>query len=493
MSNKALSKTKGLLGRNRIRFSIVYKLNLQLWLRLLLIFLTLDIILAAAFFVTVVIYGEQMAAEVTAEIINIESVDAAVESWPDIYGIQIDTLLDGPRGFTVPVYFRDYLPQQTAQAARRLIFSGEEAGTGFLKQLKQLTYRVEFAQPYPGYGLSVNLRPLVDIFYKIMLTMLIIQSVILIQSIFTQARTIRGTLKPITELADKAHSLNVERGPFTPEEMQALAGKLDGINAARLDTRIELGATQDELKNLAVAINGMLDRINEAYRSQARFVSDASHELRTPIAAIQGYANLLDRWGKYDEKALQESIDAIKEEAANMKELIEQLLFLARGDNHRMHLEFEQFDLAEIAEAVIKETEMISQSHDITAELNSVLVVADMGLIKQALRILVDNAVKYTPVGGKIVISVDEKQGNACLTVQDDGIGIPAEAVPYIFDRFYRADESRARKTGGTGLGLSIARWIAQRHGGYMEVLSREEIGTRIGIIIPALKEQEEL
>lgn len=493
MIDKAVAKTKGSIGRNRIRFSIVYKLNLQLWLRLLAIFLTLDIILAAAFFVTMVVYGEQMVSKVAPKIINVESVDATTESWLDVYGIQIDTLLDGPRGFTVPAYFRDYLPKQTAQAARRLKFLSEETETGFLSRFKQLTYRVEFAEPYPGYGFSVSLKSLVDIFYKIVLTMLILQSLVLIQSIFTQARTIRGTLKPITELANKARSLNVERGPFTPEEMQSLAGKLDGITAARLDTRIELGTTQDELKNLAVAINGMLDRINEAYRSQARFVSDASHELRTPIAAIQGYANLLDRWGKHDEKALQESIDAIKEEAANMKELIEQLLFLARGDNHRMHLEFEKFDLAELAEAVIKETEMISKSHEISAELDSVFVMADMGLIKQALRILVDNAVKYTPVGGKIVIAVGKSEGNACLTVQDDGIGIPAEAVPYIFERFYRADESRARKTGGTGLGLSIAKWIAQRHGGYMEVLSREEIGTRIGIIIPALKEQEEL
>ena len=133
-----------------------------------------------------------------------------------------------------------------------------------------------------------------------------------------------------------------------------------------------------------------------------------------------------------------------------------------------MHVEFVNFDLAQLAETVIKK--VISDSHILTSQLQSVTVLADQGLIKQAIRILVDNGVKYTPVGGRIGISVSLKDENACLTVQDEGIGIPAEAVPYIFERFYRADESRTRKTGGTGLGLSIAKWIAQRHGGYMEV-----------------------
>ena len=99
---------------------------------------------------------------------------------------------------------------------------------------------------------------------------------------------------------------------------------------------------------------------------------------------------------------------------------------------------------------------------------------------------MIDNAMKYTPSGKQITISVSNTDGLACFTVQDEGIGIPSEAVPQIFDRFYRADESRARATGGTGLGLSIAKWIAERHGGHMEVLSREDIGTRISILLPA-------
>jgi len=233
----------------------------------------------------------------------------------------------------------------------------------------------------------------------------------------------------------------------------------------------------------------MLDRINESYKAQARFVSDASHELRSPIAAIQGYANLLDRWGKHDEQALQESIDAIKEEAANMKELVEQLLFLAKGDSHAMPLHEELINLSDVAEAVVKETQMIDDRHVLESRLTPVHAKADPGLIKQALRILVDNAIKYTPSGGRIVVSVKRSADMAWLTVQDDGIGIPPEAVPRIFDRFYRADDSRARATGGTGLGLSIAKWIVERHGGRIEVLSRQDIGTRISIVIPAAEQ----
>ena len=116
---------------------------------------------------------------------------------------------------------------------------------------------------------------------------------------------------------------------------------------------------------------------------------------------------------------------------------------------------------------------------------SEVFVYSDQGLVKQAGRILVDNAIKYTPVGGTIRIVVSGSQGKAWFSVQDSGIGIPPDDIPHIFDRFYRADESRARATGGTGLGLSIAKWIAERHGGHLEVLSREDFGSRISLVLP--------
>ena len=113
------------------------------------------------------------------------------------------------------------------------------------------------------------------------------------------------------------------------------------------------------------------------------------------------------------------------------------------------------------------------------------MIHADMGLVKQAMRILVDNSIKYTPAGGNIRLAVSSEGGNARLTVQDEGQGIDAESLPHIFDRFYRTDQSRARQTGGTGLGLAIAKWIVDRHDGWFEVTSREGIGTRITVVIP--------
>ena len=120
----------------------------------------------------------------------------------------------------------------------------------------------------------------------------------------------------------------------------------------------------------------------------------------------------------------------------------------------------------------------------------AVTVRADPGLMKQVMRILMDNAVKYSPDTGRVYLRVSESQGHARVTVQDEGMGIPPEGIPHIFERFYRTDQSRDRKTGGTGLGLAIARWIVERHGGWFEVVSRPDVGTRIAFLIPLAPEE---
>ncbi len=274
--------------------------------------------------------------------------------------------------------------------------------------------------------------------------------------------------------------------PAADGSLSTLTGKIESISISDLDQKIAIDSTQTELKDLADAINSMLDRINEAYRSQVRFVSDASHELRTPIAVIQGYANLLDRWGKNNPKALDESIEAIRSETQNMRDLVEQLLFLARSDNRTLQLVVEQFSLSELAEDLIRETEMIDTEHLFVRKIKpDVHTKGDKQLIKQMLRIFIDNSIKYTPSGQQIQIGVNESDMLARIVIQDDGIGIPPEDVPHVFDRFFRADDSRARKTGGTGLGLSIAKWIIDRHGGSVTLLSRQDIGTRITVELP--------
>ena len=280
--------------------------------------------------------------------------------------------------------------------------------------------------------------------------------------------------------------------PGRDEPVLKLSGAIDTLNMIteqHLDRRIAIEDERVELKGLASAINGMLDRLDSAYQAQLRFVSDASHELRTPISVIQGYVNLLDRWGKNDEKTLQESINAIKNESENMQDLVEQLLFLARGDNRSIAFSLEDVDIPALLEEVARETEMIDQTHVIQVKAGAGLSVrGDYQLLKRALRILTDNSVKYTPSGGRIALGAAhsaDRPGYLDITVKDSGIGIPEEALPFIFDRFFRADESRARSSGGTGLGLSIAKWIVDNHMGIIEVISRKDAGTKFTISIP--------
>ena len=194
---------------------------------------------------------------------------------------------------------------------------------------------------------------------------------------------------------------------------------------------------------------------------------------------------MLARWGREDEKVLDESITAIRNESEHMKHLVEQLLFLARGDAGRTVVNPVRVDLCEMMQSVYEESLMIDEGHiyRYSHPDDSVYAVADEGLIKQAVRILVDNAAKYTKEKDEIILSVGTTDdGSAYLQVQDTGIGMKESDVEHMFERFYRSDE--ARSFGGTGLGLSIAKWIVDRHGGHFEITSREELGTRIKIVL---------
>ena len=359
--------------------------------------------------------------------------------------------------------------------------------------------------------------------------LLAIEAIMFINRSLKIRRAVRRMLRPITELTIAAQSeltLTTKSGmPPTPKSIVAagalaspsvmapavgptapagmdmppsaaelkLSDAIDTINAITerdLDRRISIHDEREELQGLAEAINGMLNRLDSAYRAQLRFVSDASHELRTPISVIQGYANLLDRWGKNDEKTLQESIDAIKHEAEGMQSLVEQLLFLARGENRTIAPELAATDISQLVEDAVREARMIDEAHAYASSVEPGLSInCDAGLIKQALRILVDNSMKYTPNGGSITVKAARsapRPGYVEIAVQDSGMGIPSEALPHIFDRFYRADESRTRNTGGTGLGLAIAKWIVDSHDGFVDVISRNNAGTRITMSFPA-------
>lgn len=258
------------------------------------------------------------------------------------------------------------------------------------------------------------------------------------------------------------------------------------ISAGDLTTRLDPVDSHDELKELALTFNEMLDRIQRSFEQQNVFVSDASHELRTPISVIQGYANLLQRWGSEEPAVLEESIGAIKSEADYMKELVEKLLFLASTDKKKQHLESSPFPLHELIEEVVKESRLIDSEHQISSEVNDIIMLnGDRALIKQALRIFIDNSIKFTPNGGSIKLNSALKGKKAVITVADNGIGIAPEDLPYIFNRFYKSDKSRIREGGGAGLGLSIGKWIIEQHKGEIKVESILQQGTKIILSTP--------
>ena len=258
------------------------------------------------------------------------------------------------------------------------------------------------------------------------------------------------------------------------------------LSASNLSNRINLEGTKNELKDLANVINTMLDRIERSYNSQKQFVSDASHELRTPIAVIQGYINMLQRWGKDDQEILEEGISAIAQETASMKELVESLLFLARHDKKTLMMEMELFDPCDVMAELHKEAAMVTpEDHFVFAPAEHCVIEADRNMIKQVMRILCDNAVKYTPKGGTITMGVESYPGGCTLILSDNGPGISREELPKIFDRFYRSDSARKSEGGGHGLGLSIARSIIVAHGGKIRVRSKVGEGTTFCVVLP--------
>ncbi len=311
--------------------------------------------------------------------------------------------------------------------------------------------------------------------------LLVLELIMILGSITPGLRKARHALRPLNEMAATAQQLSHLQDE---DRFRDLEAAISQISPNRPDARLATG--DRDLQGLEQAVNSLLQRMHESYRQQARFVSDASHELRTPIAVIQGYANLLDRWGKDDEQILLESIAAIKSESDHMKKLVEQLLFLARGDSGRTTLNPQHFSLSNMMTEVWEESCMIDTEHEWVLEAaEPIEAYGDVSMLKQAIRILADNAAKYTLAGDTIYLRALQKDGQPCFEVQDSGIGIASEDIPHVFERFFRSDPARSRQSGGSGLGLSIAKWIVDKHDGFFEVLSREEIGTRITVHLP--------
>ena len=266
--------------------------------------------------------------------------------------------------------------------------------------------------------------------------------------------------------------------------VRKMINKIDDISPDDLSARIDNVDSQDELKELTERINAMLDELEQSFDQQKKFVSDASHELKTPIAVIQGYSNLLLRWGKNDPSVLDESVENIAREAENMKVIVEQLLTLARMG--KFSITPESVNLYDVLSDVANDYSIAVKSHKVVfAGEKNMYAVVDKNLFVECIRAIVDNAIKYSPEGSVVRIVGDVTPTNAVVHIVDSGVGISAEDLPHIFDRFYRCDKSRNREGKGTGLGLTIAKSIIETMHGTIEAKSELGVGSTFSVRIP--------
>lgn len=244
--------------------------------------------------------------------------------------------------------------------------------------------------------------------------------------------------------------------------------------------------TKDELNEMAMTFNRMISKLEKSYTKQEQFVSDASHELKTPLTVIDSYVKILKRWGKDRPEILEEAIDSIASESNRMKYLTEQLLQLAKSEEC-IENEKKAEDIVPIIEKTIQRIQQTFK-HKIHFEKdqNEIYMKVHEQSFIQLLVILLDNAKKYSD--NHIKVELTERKEIVSISVADKGIGIPLQVQAHVFDRMYRVDETRSRKTGGSGLGLSIAKRIVEQHDGSITVESVEGIGSTFTVTLPKLE-----
>jgi heavy metal sensor kinase len=320
------------------------------------------------------------------------------------------------------------------------------------------------------------------------------RSVVGIVQVGASLRDIDATLQRLAYLLIGGISLSLALAAFIGAFMaRAALNPIDRVTqtalritrAEDLSRRIEGVEVQDEVGRLASTFNEMLDRIEGLFRTQQRFIADISHELRTPLTTIRGNLDLLRRMGRSQDEATMVSLDAIQSEMDRMSRLVADLLLLAQADAG-LTLKREPVQLDSLLLEVYRQARVIADGlHVILDHEDQAVVSGDPDRLRQLFLNLVDNAIKYTPEGGRVTLSWRREDGWVRVDVSDTGVGIPAEDLPHIFERFYRVDKARSREKGGTGLGLSIAQWIAHAHGGRIEVESQVGEGTTFTVWLP--------
>jgi len=278
----------------------------------------------------------------------------------------------------------------------------------------------------------------------------------------------------------------ISRRALKPVDQITLAA--ESISISNLSDRLDVPKTSDELQRLSETLNRMLTRLDTAVQGMSQFTADASHELRAPVSVMRTTAELAVHGGRTSSE-YREDMAQILGEAERITRLIDSLLLLARADAGQGGLQHELTDISTIVREVVQQGRGMAAEKqiDFVANLGStpVLVRGDGEALRRLFFILIDNAIKYTPKGGRVQVDLETLGRHAAIKVPDSGVGISESDLPHIFDRFWRADKVRSRGEGGAGLGLSIARWIVDQHKGSIDVESRPDHGSVFTVRIP--------
>lgn len=274
---------------------------------------------------------------------------------------------------------------------------------------------------------------------------------------------------------------------YITQPIKELTAVIRKMSQGHLDQRVRVKGG-GELRELGEAFNIMSEKLENLDRTRNEFVSNASHELKTPLSAIKVLAESLLHMGGDVPDIYKEFLNDINNEIDRLNAIISDLLTLVHIDNKNSTLKKQNLDLAELTQKTVKGLQVLAEKNGITLDMNlegPLEIIGDEAKLRQVIINLVDNAIKYTPEGGRVMVDTYRGKNEAILKVSDTGIGIPAEDIPRIFDRFFRVDKARSRATGGTGLGLSIAHRIILLHNGSIQVDSREGKGTTFYVHFP--------
>ena len=293
---------------------------------------------------------------------------------------------------------------------------------------------------------------------------------------------------PLAVIIITAGGYLLVRRALTPVEQITRAA--ERITQHNLSERLPVSSTGDQLEHLSVALNRMITRLDDAFQNSKRFVADASHDLRTPLTILRGELENFSDDSRLDPE-MRERAASLLEEVVHLGKIVDQLLTLSRLDAGEAQTEWQRFDLTELAQTTVEQMNLLAEDKGISIACDAsqpIFVKGNQVRLKQVVVNLLDNAIKYTPPKGAVQLRVHSVNGHALLEVEDNGIGIPPDALPHVFDRFYRVDQTRAGDSESAGLGLAIVKSICAAHGAEVEAMSVPAMGSRFRVKLPLSK-----